>query len=251
VHPSASELCSRVPITFMTFMLVAFAGSARMSAMPFQLCLSAANQCVASPYQFMVTPTLQDAKPNEMGFLFQNQGPLASSITAIYFESGFASIFTGPIRVGSSSAGVKFSAAEPTNKVTPPDLPDRNATVGGGFTVAKFDAITNGTVKAIPLAADSDSPTQPNGINPGEQLFLYLTFLPGQQASGPRFMNNVDRFNVLLWEKPTRIGIHVQGMAGDKSAAYITPEPMSYGLGITIGTGLFILCSRRRQQARP
>src|SRR5687767_11551980 len=85
-------------------------GSLRLHAMPFQLCLSAAKQCVVSPYQFTVTPTLGGALANEMGFHFKNEGPAASSITDVYFESGFAAIFGGPIRVV-NGVGVNFAAA--------------------------------------------------------------------------------------------------------------------------------------------
>ena len=135
-----------------------------------------------------------DAGPNLVSFNFGNTGPLASSITDIYFDSGpllsISQINNGP--------GASFSQG-----ASPPDLP-------GGNTV-NFQ-----TTKG--LLADSDSPTQPNGVNPGEWVNIITDLVAGA---------NFNAVLADLADGDLRIGIHVQGFVNGGSESFINNGPKS------------------------
>jgi hypothetical protein len=114
-------------------------------------------------------------------FHFHNNGPLASSITDIYFDDGsllaIASVTDGP--------GTDF---EPL--ATPVNLPVGNDCVPDFETTAGF-------------SADSEPPVQPNGANPSEYVDITFT-LQGSQT--------FDDVVAELKSGALRIGIHVQGI---------------------------------------
>lgn len=155
-------------------------------------------------------------------FRFTNAGPLASSITDVYWDwTGASNRYTaGAI---TSSNGVSFSwGASPNN------LPS-----GNGLTPS-FSAN---------LGADSNAPTRPNGVNPGEwvsfRLWTNLTSTAADLASGSM-----------------RVGLHVQGFANGGSESYVNrsttvvapvPEPEAYALMLA-GLGVVGAVARRKRK---
>lgn len=151
-----------------------------------------------------------DAGAGQTLFTFRNIGPLASSICDVYFDDGtllgIASI-TG-------SSGVSFSQG-----ASPPNLP-------GGNNISPAFQTTAG------FLADSNSPVQPNGVNPGEWLGILFNLQNGQGFSG--VLNELSSGEL-------RIGIHVQGFTSGGSESFVNvPEPSTLlllGAGL-IGLGL-------------
>lgn len=126
-------------------------------------------------------------------FTFHNEGPAASSITDVYFDSD--SLLS--IHAISGSSGVQFSLG-----ATPGNLPSAN-------NASPFFETGSG------LSADSDPPVQLNGVNPGEWLGILF-----DMKSGVSFDDIVQD----LLEGSLRIGIHVQGFVGGGSESFVSPE---------------------------
>lgn len=143
---------------------------------------------------------------NQVEFLFKNIGLELSSICDVYFEDGtllgIASIING--------TGVSFS-----QYAGPKNLP-------GGNTINPPFVTTQG------FLADSDSPVQPNGVNPGEQLGIVFNLISGQT-----YADTVSALNT----GELRIGIHVQGFSDGKSESFVNkvPEPITL---LLLGAGL-------------
>jgi hypothetical protein len=138
-----------------------------------------------------------------VSFDFSNSGPEASSITGIYFHDMDGDILVPPLTIASHSGGVSFS--EGASGVLP-----------GGNTLTPAFTTTSG------LSADSDPPTQPNGINPGEWLILLA-----------EAFDDFDSVIAALLSGQLRIGLHVQGLLSGGSQSYIidpTPVPLPAGL---------------------
>ena len=160
-----------------------------------------------------------DANPNLVNFLFTNTGPAASSITDVYFSDlspallGLPSYFT-------FSTGVSFSAG-----CSPGNLP------GGG---GSFGFTTS-------YCADSDSPTQPNGVNPTEWLNIQYT-LQGDET----FADVIAALN----NETYRVGVHVQGFAngGSEAGVHRVPEPSTMLLSV-VGLASIAAPFRRRRRS--
>lgn len=161
---------------------------------------------------------------NNVLFTFYNVGSNASSIADIYFDDGTLlalSTLTG-------STGVSFSQG-----ASPQKLPGGNGASPGFVNTAGF-------------SADSDSPVQHNGVNPGEWLSVLFTLQSGQEYG-----------TVLssLQSGALRIGIHVQGFSSGGSESFVNtisapvPEPEIYGMMLA-GLGLMGLMGRSRISAR-
>lgn len=140
-------------------------------------------------------------------FTFSNIGPAASSITRIYFDDG---ILLSLASIDDSDPGVSFSpGANPLN------LPSANSASPPFVATAR-------------LSASSDSPVQPNGVNPGEILGLVFNL-----QGGTFFDDVIDDLNT----GTLRIGIHVQGYDSGGSESFVnapnlTPAPTALLLGI-------------------
>jgi hypothetical protein len=134
------------------------------------------------------------APAGQVQFIFRNAGPAASSITDIYFDDGtllgLASITNG--------SGVDFS-----QDASPGNLP------GGTSISPAFEATTGFT-------ADSNAPTQPSGVNPGEVVSIFFTL----QAGGTL----ADVISE-LYSGELRIGVHVQGFLPDGSESFVNTVP--------------------------
>ena len=153
-------------------------------------------------------------------FLFTNAGPLASSITDIYFDwlNPADALAQGTI---GNSAGVSFSWG-----ASPNDLP------GGNTLSPKMTA---------ELGADSDAPAMHNGVN-AEDEWVSFRFATG--SSNPL----QDLFAGSL-----RIGVHVQGFDSEGSESLVAiaapvPEPETYALMLA-GLGIVGAMARRKRKA--
>ena len=164
---------------------------------------------------------VNDPNPSDgqIDFIFTNIGPEASSITDVYFDDGtllsIASITNTP-------SLVQFSQL-----ASPPDLP------GGNNLLPPF-------VTTLGFSADSDPPTEPFGINPGESLGITFDL-----QSGGVLNDVIDE----LASGVLRIGIHVQGYDSGGSESFVNsgviPAPGAILLG-SIGVSLVGWLRRRR-----
>jgi PEP-CTERM motif len=171
----------------------ALAGPMAANAVPFSFdCITnnSATNCQAGEAQFRLDVVDAGATVN---FTFSNVGPAASSITDIYFdwEDWGAKLY--PIAI-TNGTGVDFEwGASPSN------VPSGN-TVG-------FSA---------DLGADSNSPTQPNGVNPGQ--FVTFSFWDTGLASILSDLSSGD----------LRVALHAQGFANQGSEGFVnvgSPPP--------------------------
>lgn len=160
-------------------------------------------------------------------FIFRNNGPLASSITDVYFDDG---TLLGIVQIVDSGGGVSFSQG-----ASPDNLPGGNAV--GFDTTAGF-------------SADSDPPVQPNGVNPGEWLRIRFAL-----QWGVDYQDTLDAIQLGLEQGGVhgslRFGLHVQGLAGGESDSFINGTPISAVPLPTAGAmglaGLALVAGRRRR----
>jgi hypothetical protein len=194
------------------------------------------NSGIAGSIASQLSLNITDAGSNQVLFLFSNAGPLASSITDIYFEDGtllgLATIFDKDVDP------VVYAGVDFDQPVSPSSLPG-GATLNPAFTATAA------------FSVDSASPIKVNGINPGESLGLLYTLQSGLTFSDaitaintgftspdPSLYDN--KGNLLHAGTTLRIGLHVQGVGqnGDYSDSFIlTPIPPSVIIGIL---GLFV-----------
>jgi hypothetical protein len=178
-----------------------------------------AGDCSIGEAQLTVDVT--DAGAGQVLFTFSNSGPEASSIADVYFDDGSIPSISGIASIDNSDAGVSFSLGS-----NPPDLP------GGNSITPAFNATTG-------LTADSDAPTQPNGVNPGESLGILVDLSSG--VSYADLLSDITSMDL-------RIGIHVQGYATGGSESFINNVPVPAAVWL-FGSGLLGLVgvARRRR----
>jgi len=182
-----------------------------------------------------------DAEAIRVGFLFTNIGSSPSSICDVYFDDG---TLLGIAEV-LPSEGVSFS-----QPASPSNLPSGNNAVPPFVATQSF-------------SVDSDPPTQPNGVNPGESLQIDFTLIDdaymGDVETDLTPPDPPDPYHKLL-----RIGLHVQGFSGplsEDSESFVSlppgvkptaaPAPASVVLGaagLAAVAGLGFLARQRRRR---
>lgn len=199
--------------------IAAVAGSAKADMYGFyNITGNSATNASAGEAQLVVDVT--DAGGGQVLFTFKNLGPAASSITDVYFDDGNND--SNPLASLASiinMTGVSFS-----NGASPPNVPGAN-NVSPAFS-ANFDL-------------DSDSPAQPNGVNPGEELGVKFNL-----AGGASYADVIDELDA----GTLRIGIHVQGFDNGGSEGFVNtkpvPAPGAWLMG-AIGLGLITRMKKR------
>jgi hypothetical protein len=173
-----------------------------------------AGDCAIGEAQ--LTAEVTDPGGGQVLFTFNNSGPDDSSIADVYFDDGALL----SIAIIINSVGVSFSQG-----ASPGNLPAAANASPPFVTTAGF-------------SADSDSPVQPNGVNPGEVLGIRFDLQPGQTFN-----------DVLadLADGTLRIGLHVQGYESGGSESFVNaPEPTALVLS---GLVVAALAGMRRLRA--
>jgi hypothetical protein len=180
-----------------------------------------AGDCAIGESQLSVDVTSYSA--TQVLFEFNNTGLSASSITDAYFDNGslLGLAFLIDADEGSGDPGVDF-----TQGASPGDLP------GGNNASPAFVATAGFT-------ADSDPPTQPNGVNPGETLGIVFDL-----QGGGTFADVLSE----LASGELRIGIHVQGFGTGGSESFVNnPIPIPAAVWL-FGSGLLGLAAVARRK---
>ncbi len=144
----------------------------------------------------------------QVGFAFHNIGPEDSSITDIYFADG--ELIENPQLIDADDGtggdpGVDFSPG--ASPGSPPS--GNNCNPPWGENTTQF------------LETDSDSPVQPNGINPDEWLGVLFDL-----KDGKTYTDVIDQ----LSSGDLRIAIHVQGYASGGSETFHNGPPTAITL---------------------
>jgi hypothetical protein len=173
-----------------------------------------AGDCAIGEAQLTVDVTFHEGV--HVLFEFKNSGPLAASITDVYFDDGTLLSINSII----NGTGVDFSeGADPGN------LP------GGNTLNPAFDAT---------FSADSNPPVPQNGVNPGETLGVLFNLQPGGT-----FADVIGE----LADGTLRVGIHVQAFDSGGSESFVNgPVPVPAAIWL-LGSGLLGLigiAKRRR-----
>jgi len=166
--------------------------------------------------QLLVDILAESILANQVVFKFDNIGSEDSSITDVYFDDG---TLLGTASIDNSNPGVSFS-----QNASPGNLP------GGNDINPPFVAIAGFT-------ADSDSPIQLMGVNPGETVSIIFDL-----QSGGTVQDVIDEIN----NDELRIGLHVQSFATGGSESFVhahIPEPATLTM---LGLGALGIFSRRR-----
>lgn len=140
------------------------------------------------------------AGANNVLFRFGNLGPIASSITDVYFDDGTLLAIAGI----TNGTGVSFSQG-----AAPPNLPGANNATPPFNVTAGF-------------SADSNPPVSQNGVNPGENLSVLFSLQSGQEYA---------TVITSLQTGALRVGMHVQSFPNGGSESFVNlpvatiPEP--------------------------
>jgi len=160
--------------------------------------------------------TVTDLCAGKVLFAFRNIGQHPSSITGVYFDDG---VLLGIAAIDNSCPGVLFS-----RDASPHNLP-------GGQNLSPPFVTTDG------FSADSDPPTQPNGVNPNEWLGITFDLEPD---------NTYDNVINTLTSAQLRIGLQVQGFACGGSESFVNvPEPATISI-LSVGLSMVSLLRKRR-----
>jgi len=166
------------------------------------------NAANAAAGEAQLSVVVSDAGSNKVSFKFQNSGPVAMSITDVYFDDG---TLLGATTLADSGSGVDFAFG-----ATPNDMP------GGSSIDPKFVTSTRGI-----FSADSDSPIQQMGVNPGEWLtvtFDLINLKTFDDTLAALKLGLTDGGN----DNALRIGIHVQAIGTNEgSESFINGSPGS------------------------
>jgi hypothetical protein len=165
-------------LSLIALMVAGLASTSHAILYSFEQITANGNQAVASQLTMDVTQS-----GSTVLFTFNNTGPIASSITDIYWDddaavlAAFNTITDGP--------GVDFEPG-----ASPGNLP------GGNNASPPFSATAG-------LTTDSEPPASPNGIAPGEYLYVYVNLAGGKTYND--VIAALDAGN-------TRVGMHVQSI---------------------------------------
>ena len=178
------------------------------------------SNCASGASQLALT--LSDDGNGKVDFRFANTGAQASSITDIYFDWKTPGLALTPGLI-TQSAGVSFDW-----DATPSNLPAGNAIA--------FHS---------DLGLDSNVPTQPSGINPGEWLNIAFAGSLADLVQG-------------LQSNALQVGLHVQGFSNGGSESFVNgsggstvsvPEPSVLAM-LGVGLPLIGFTLRRRKRTR-
>jgi hypothetical protein len=155
----------------------------------------------------------QDAQGrNQVLFKFINAGPSSMSITDIYFDDGTLLA----ISALQESPGVNFEVG-----ASPKNLP--------GGSAYNFQPERSGFSNKF-FSLDSESPTQPMGVNPGEWLGVVYS-LQGTQTFASVIaalaLSQTNIQNDIVGG--LRVGIHVQGFGNGGSESFINGPAQGSG----------------------
>jgi uncharacterized protein (TIGR03382 family) len=195
--------------------IAALAGAAQASIITYNFSdITHNDPTAAAQGEAQLFVNISPAPGNQVSFVFHNEGSAPMSITDIYFQDGpilgLATIIDG--------AGTDFEpGAQPNN------LPGANL-------------ISPAFVATQAFSAQSQPPTQPLGVNPGEHVELRYTLIAGKTVTD--IQNDLN-------SGALRIGLHVQGFGNGVSESFVNSVPTPGALAI-LGLGGLVMFRRRR-----